>query len=394
MQYSFMRNFRGAVLLGALMLMACSGENMPKATIPPCDLKTGELMFTELKLGKAGQDDSRWLEFRNNSTRPLSLHRAALKIETPARTQYIPLSLTQYLPMGSYMTVGEPPPGPYAITLDKNLYFYTTTTHVTLLCQDRMIDTVDLEKLRIERGSKEFELALVYLDHAVTALQKTQSQTPDWCALTKDENPPFTPGEVNPRCGTRYCQDGETLAEVPTLAPLDITINEVFADAPGADAAQEWLELKINTPIPTTIQDPSTTSIYLNGLHLKQQTSASQQRNWWLQAPQCIKATAGKFFVLGVRPMKVGPEVVTPLGMVDHWLTGDELFNVANTISLTHFGVEIHAANLDTVKANNSWSLDPNAAIQQIQSSADYCAVTNGSPNSMNICNIPAPSMP
>lgn len=383
-RYSLMRNFRGAVLIGASMLMACSEENMPKVTLPPCDLKTGELMFTEFKLATVDQDDSRWLEFRNNSTRPLSLHRAILKIESPARIQYTSFSLTQYLPIESYMTVGEFPPGPRpdAMILNRNLYLGSTTTHVSLWCQDRLIDTVDLEKLRIERGSKNFELALVYLDHAVTTLQKPQSQSYDWCTLASDENPPFTPGEVNPHCGARYCLESDTLVEVTALAPADITINEIFADAPGADAAQEWLELKIN----------STKPVYLNGLHLKQQT-ATQQRHWRLQVPQCVIAAAGDFFVLGVRPTELS--VVTPLGIVvDHWLIGDALFNAVNTVSLTHFGVAIHAANLDKTTENKSWSLDPVAAIQPIQASADYCAVTNGSPNNENICNIPAPSMP
>ncbi len=96
-----------------------------------------------------------------------------------------------------------------------------------------------------------------------------------------------TPGVANDPCGDFCREDGQWRPwQSPGVGALRIT--EFYPNPKGADDNRDWIELYVDAPY----------AVDLNGLRLTQFLSEDRQRQWRLEAAECLRVQPGEYRII------------------------------------------------------------------------------------------------
>ncbi|OGQ84220.1 MAG: hypothetical protein A2289_08790 [Deltaproteobacteria bacterium RIFOXYA12_FULL_58_15] len=169
----------------------------------------------------------------------------------------------------------------------------STDAEISLLCKETLVDAIWYGR---EGGPPEPRTGFsLTFDQGVGPDSILNDDGQYWCVATGDTYDALglnvgSPGAENTTlCGKGTCLDGLDMREVVSAQVGDLVITEVYADAVGADAGKEWLE----------VYNAGTASFDLNGSLVYNESEGGSGRSVDIVGVECASISAGEYGVIG-----------------------------------------------------------------------------------------------
>ena len=301
----------------------------------------GDVVISELMVDPAGDDaEAEWIELYNVSSSALLLDR--LVIEVWGGT---------YLSRHDVVGFGYLAPHGYAVLSAgsqdfsrqsyDDLTFVNHDGRVVILCEGHVIDEVFYGALQDMPSGHS-----VSFDGAMEPDALVNDDIAHWCAGERSyaEKAYGTPGEPNDPCLLRPCLGEQGFRESQIPAAGGLMFSEIFADAPGADGGNEWIELFVS----------SQTVVDLNDIELLQtRTVGETTRRWQVRDSVCHSFGPEAYIVVGFAADPTAARV--PADIV---LAGDSLYNDESIWTLWLFDVLIDRAVVPAATSGVATAID------------------------------------
>jgi hypothetical protein len=344
--------------------------------------KEGDLIITEVLAHPKGSSEAgkEWLELYVSAAGNLDLNGLTLVTATPdgksPKTFSIASETCLTATPGSYLLIGasSDPLVNGGITVQAvvaNLSIPNTAQSLTLLAGDVVVDTAMVPAASAEGTA-------VMLDESRRTADGNDSAD-SWCAALSASSlfdGVGTPGADNGLCGTFACRDGGSVRAPMPPASGDLVINEIMADATGADTGKEWLELYV----------AGAASVDLNNLIIVDtKENPVGSRSATVRSEDCLKAAPGSYVVIASSADPASN------GGIEGAIAAPDLsfFDaVALTVDILLGDTVLDEAKVDVTKAGKSWSLDPEKrTVADNDNPLSFCLATRGPLGSVPGCN-------
>ena len=169
-----------------------------------------------------------------------------------------------------------------------------------------------------------------------------------------------SPGVRNPSCGLLGCEEDGSMRDVVPPEEGDLVVTEVFADAVGADAGKEWVELYV----------AATEPLDLNGLVITNTNSTGRTYSGTVESLLCAQVQPGDFLVIAANA-----DTGTNGNVEVDWVAAElELYGSESTIDVTRGPTLVDHAVLPAPEEGASQGLDPSALDASSNDTADaFC---------------------
>lgn len=316
----------------AWVLASCGsgGGGGSRGDAESCALVAGDLVISEWLSDpedlvdpdtSVTSDAPEWIEIYNATSESQDLSGVTLLVSGSGDAQDYPLRGQSVAASAYFVIGGRNSEGFDYVDLNESFQLNNGGGVIQLNCGETILDVVGYgDRGVLPAPAKGTALAF---DGSRAPSALLNDDVANWCAAgdTYDGFNVGSPGVANLACGFVACLDGGVEREVVSPEPGDLVITEVYADAIGADAGKEWIE----------VYNASVSSLDLNGLRLV--NTATNSREAAIGSDNCLVLAAGEYAVIGGSDVPaenggVSVDVVAPD------LLSNNLYNEESTLTV------------------------------------------------------------
>ncbi len=328
----------------ALLTSACGGGGGgggPGADGSRCELLEGDLVLSEFLSDPEDlvdpdtsviSDAPEWIEIFNASSEAKTLAGLTLLVAGSGDPREYTVNVDATLEAGGYFVAGgRDSEGFDFVDFSAAFQLANGGGVIQLQCGETLVDLLAYgDRGALPAPQKGTSLAF---DGAQAPSALLNDEASSWCAGREsyDGANDGTPGEANGVCGFVACLDGGTERQVMAPAAGALLITEVYADAIGADAGKEWVE----------VYNASSEALDLNGIRLV--NTATNTREATVTDESCLSLPAGAYAVIGGNAVTAENGGVV-VDAVAPELLSSNLYNEESTLTLFSGSVEVDSA--------------------------------------------------